>query len=131
MVRHRLTADWTYDVGPGLRGSVVRGHLRFVGRGRTVRLSAFERDGDDPGTELARLLAEGGPIPDERIDETGGHGEARHAHWLREDNDGRPRWVLHGYTVTATGMVRSTVTFDDGDDLAWAVDAWRSIEPRG
>jgi len=130
MVRHRLTAKWTYDVGPGLRGTVVRGHLRLVGRGRTVLLSAFERDGDDPGAELQRLLAEVARIPDDRVDETGGHGELRHAHWRRERDDDRSRWVLHGYTVTATGMVRSTVTFDDATDLAWALDAWRSIEPR-
>jgi hypothetical protein len=130
MVRHRLTAGWTYDVGPGFRSSVVRGNLRLVGRGRSVTLSAFEREADDATAELARLLAESGAVPNERIDETGAHGELRHAHWAPQSERGRARWVLEGYTVTTTDLVRSSFRFDLADDLAWAIAGWRSIEPR-
>ena len=93
-------------------------------------LCAFEREADDASAEMARLVAESGAVPDERVDEAGAHGELRHAHWAPESERRGHGWVLEGYTVTTTGLVRSSFRFDVADDLAWAIAGWRSIEPR-
>jgi hypothetical protein len=130
MARHRLNADWTYDVGAGFRGSVVRGDLHLTGSKRQVVFALFVRDPDDPAEELARLLTHAAAIPPERIDEIGEHGELRHAHWSAKRARDRTDWALEGYTVTARGLVRSTFLFEDPEDLQWAIDGWRSVRPR-
>ncbi|MEV4756295.1 hypothetical protein AB0J86_14440 [Micromonospora sp. NPDC049559] len=115
--------------GPASRDDAPDGRL-WTAPGRSLLVTAV-RDAWRCASELEILADLDGRLPPDptgRIGEGGGNGVGfRAAWWYRHPPGGQPRYALHGYSFVAGEYLETLFRGADGDDSAWAFDAWRSV----
>ncbi|MBG6135337.1 hypothetical protein [Longispora fulva] len=125
-VRQPVTDRWEFERTAGLAPVQTAEGLRFVGPGRTVIVDVLTTPEDwEPEYTLETMLKGAPADPEGRLLE-GGDGGLRHALW-QESADGRE---FYGHVVRRGTAAHVICLYADPDDLAWALEVWRSVTAR-
>jgi hypothetical protein len=130
--RRRLTQEWSIELDPSFVGRVVDGDLQLVSPGppvRTIWIAVWSPPLSQPVDEtLAEIAADAHPNPTQSFTEAGVEDdERRYGSWYPETVDGRTQWGFYGYTVRPGSYVQAAFITDEGTDLPWALQTWRSL----
>ncbi|HEV3168572.1 MAG TPA: hypothetical protein VGZ22_31490 [Isosphaeraceae bacterium] len=128
MASRRITADCEFELDDGFERRLEDGSLCFSRPGQTVWVAVY-----DAGYVEPRMSVESFYDPSRQPDrvwereEPGLYGRAS----MLLEQGGEPRcWTLTALTASPLSIALFSFYFDDDDDLAWALDTWRSIRFR-
>ena len=127
-----LTREWSIELDPSFKSRVVDGDLQLVSPGppaRTIWIAVWS----PPETQsiektIADIEADANPHPVQQFIEPGADAdEQRFGSWYSETVGDRVQWGLYAYTVRRGSYVQAAFIGDEENDLAWALEAWRSL----
>jgi hypothetical protein len=93
---------------------------------RRVRFMSWSvREGEDP--EPAREILRDVELPAGELFEQPGGDMPGRAVFTSSEEAGVARWRLHAYSAVEGGFAHCDIRVRDRDDLAWALEVWRSL----
>src|SRR4051812_42442323 len=126
MPRQSITNEWSIELGNEFRRRAESGDLMFWdGARRTVYAAVFETGTAEADEAIGRML-EGRPGEAAKTYDRVEAGLAGHAYLLPEGRDGQQYWGLNTWTAAKGSVACVTFYFEDGDELSWALQAWKS-----
>jgi hypothetical protein len=132
LVTHRLTGDWTITINNLFeRIPEESGDLLYTTGDKSVRLAVWGEDKNK--NELYTDYQEVIRTRDQSAAKTlktfdfSDEAIARVGYLIREGDDGKEYDVLYGFTLADKETIQVALYFDDGNELDWAVETWRSI----
>ncbi len=124
-----ITGDWAIDLEEGFDRQVREGDVVLHRGGRTVYAGVYGTGDVDADGAIARMIERRPGVPVRTFDRVEA-GLVGHAYLLPESNDGGDYWGLNTWTASHGTVACVTFYFEEVDDAAWAVAAWRSIRCR-
>ncbi|MEV6522059.1 hypothetical protein AB0M43_08980 [Longispora sp. NPDC051575] len=141
-VRQPVTDRWEFTRTAGLSPAHTAEGLRFVGPGRVVIVDVLTTPEEWTPEHTLEVVLKGAPAdPEGRLlegeelgagkgeDPEGGTGAPaaglRHALWQQVDQ-GRE---FYGHVIRPGTTAHVICLYEDPDDLAWALEVWRSVRP--
>jgi hypothetical protein len=123
-VVHRLWGGWSIRLPGEFVAWTDEEAWRASDGTRAVHLSLFQCTDESGGPGNSAFAFEGSEIAWTYVEETPGMSSKA---YLKEPANGEGHYHLHGLASVVGQFATLTIKFDDPEDQAWALAAWRSL----